>query len=289
MFSDIDSPTVTFGFNRGYSRTVSPNPFYYPNIVGPPTLALESMQPERGHKPSTAGSTMLPSINTKIAPGSLFTEYYFDHPMPVVLISVQGRLFKVLRYFLERDSEFLRGVLSTMQEAQTRPLEIEGVSIREFKSLLDFFYRGMYRSSADAVPVSEWIDLLAAASVLKFEKAKEHAINAIDKASEGPDAVEMIFLAEKYGIERWLRPAYISLCKRKEPLQLNEAETIGMEKTVKLIQAREEFLKETLCIRTVSPLPSPYPWPSRSPLPAIDEAGKIVDRVLFASAAVADR
>ncbi|KAJ4490330.1 hypothetical protein J3R30DRAFT_3399705 [Lentinula aciculospora] len=172
--------------------------------------------------------------------------YYIDQPMPIVSFVVQGCLFKVHRYFLERDSLFLRGALSTVQGIQSQPIELQGVSIREFESLLDFFYDGMYRSNGDAVPVSEWINLLAGASALKFDRAREHAITAIDNASVRPDAIEMMVLAEKYGITKWLRPAYISFCKRTEPLQLNEAERIALDKVVKLTQAREEFLRESV-------------------------------------------
>ncbi|KAH7871452.1 uncharacterized protein C8R40DRAFT_1054708 [Lentinula edodes] len=210
-------------------------------------------------------------------------------------MKVHGRLYKVHRYFLERDSLFLRGALSTVQGTQSQPIELHGVSNQEFESLLDFFYDGMYRSSADAVPVSEWINLLAAASALKFNRAREHAIAAISDVSQRPNAIDMIVMAEKYGITKWLRPAYISFCKRTEPLQLNEAERIGLDKVVKLIQAREEFLREGLGVnglRAVSPLPSPYPWPpsnrvqgltQRTPTPTqtVDEAARIVDRIFF--------
>lgn len=146
----------------------------------------------------------------------------------------------------------------------------------------------MYRNT---VHISEWINLLAAASVLKFDRVREHAIAAIEKASERPDDVEMIVLAEKYGITRWLRPAYISLCKRTESLKLKEAERIGMEKVIKLTQAREEFIKESVGVNGIhaaSPSSSRYPWasngiqsPTLSPTPAINEAGNIIDSIFF--------
>lgn len=57
-------------------------------------------------------------------------------------MKVHGRLYKVHRYFLERDSLFLRGALSTVQGTQSQPIELHGVSNQEFESLLDFFYDG---------------------------------------------------------------------------------------------------------------------------------------------------
>lgn len=149
----------------------------------------------------------------------------------------------------------------------------------------------MYQNSSDAVHISNWIKLLAASSVLKFDKVREQAIAAIDKASERPDAIEMIILAEKYGINRWLRPAYISLCERKEPLQWKEAERIGLVKVVKLTQAREDFIKESFGVngtRAASPPASPYPWAlngvqsSRfSPTVATMKAERFVDSIFF--------
>ncbi|KAJ3982479.1 hypothetical protein F5890DRAFT_362934 [Lentinula detonsa] len=301
MFSDLGSPTASFGLNRSFaSRTASPKSFHFSSVVGAPTLVLPlepPSNPERNHKP-TNSTSVLPPINTKTTDfESLRGKYYLDHPMPIVSFVVQGRLFKVHRYFLERDSLFLRGALSTVQGVQGQPIQLHGVSSREFESLLDFLYEGMYRSGADTVPVSEWLNLLAAASALKFDRAREHAIAAIDNSSERPDAIEMMILAEKYGITKWLRPAYILMCKRAEPLRLSEAERIGLDKVVKLTQAREALLRESLGVnglRAVSPLPSPYPWPpsnqtqgfiARTPTPtlAVEEAARIVDKIFFTS------
>ncbi|KIK55491.1 hypothetical protein GYMLUDRAFT_836184 [Collybiopsis luxurians FD-317 M1] len=352
MFSDIDSPTTPFGLNRSaFSRPNSPKAFHYLSVVGPnPVLGPAEppsstglsvsipVTPERNgggggggggggsvhgsQKATTTGSNTstllaLPSIATRMKPSidsimGQCNEYYFDHPVPVVLFSVQGHLFKVHRYFLERDSLFLRGVLSTVQEPQSHPLEIHGVSSQEFKALLNFFYQGMYRENAVGT-ISESIDLLAAASALKFDRARELAIAAIDKAltsaasdasdesgeSECPGAVDTIILAEKFGITKWLRPAYISLCKRQEPLSLTEAERMGsIEKVIKLMRAREEFLRENLGgdgSRATSPTLSLYPW-SKSvhvqglprkldarPTNPEHEAEKIVDRIFFSS------
>ncbi|KAF5392801.1 hypothetical protein D9757_000925 [Collybiopsis confluens] len=345
MFSDIDSPTTPFGLlNRGsFGHGDSPKSFHFSSVVGSaPTLAALEQPPALLSIPAPApperrgggsrgsingsqkgatvpssivGSTRLalPSINTRMKAGSTTgprilsqcNEYYFDHAIPIVVILVQGHLFKVHRHFLERDSLLLRGVLSTVQEPQIRPLEMQGISSREFTALLDFFYQGMYRDHK-MVPVSEWMDLLAAASVLKFDRVLEHAIAAIDSAishvsetsteSVCPDAVDMIILAERFGVRKWLRPAYISLCKREEPLSLEEAEKIGsIEKVVKLTRAREEFLRQTLGVNesgAVSPAQSPYPWTTRVHVQGIgrkpkanlvDEAENVVDRVFFNS------
>ena len=49
-------------------------------------------------------------------------------------------------------------------------------------------------------------------------------VAALDAASPPLDPVERVFLAEKYAIPGWLRPAYVALCARPHALEDAEAE-----------------------------------------------------------------
>ena len=69
--------------------------------------------------------------------------------------------------------------------------------------------------------------LLSTASALAFPAARTHAISALDAASPPLDPVERVFLAEKYAIPAWLRPAYVALCSRAHALEDAEAEVLG--------------------------------------------------------------
>ena len=53
-----------------------------------------------------------------------------------------------------------------------------------------------------------------------------------------------MFLAEKYAIPAWLRPAYVELCARAHPLEDGEAEVLGLQTTARLARAREKVLEE---------------------------------------------
>ena len=58
------------------------------------------------------------------------------------------------------------------------------------------------------------------------------------------DPVERVFLAEKYAIPAWLRPAYVALCSRSHALEDSEAEVLGLQTTARLARAREAVLEE---------------------------------------------
>jgi hypothetical protein len=64
------------------------------------------------------------------------------------MLQVERRLFRVHRYFLERESPcFKRTFLAPLAQKSRNPfdnspIELPDVSIEEFKSLLDFIYKG---------------------------------------------------------------------------------------------------------------------------------------------------
>ena len=86
--------------------------------------------------------------------------------------------------------------------------------------------------------------LLSTASALAFPAARTHAISALDAASPPLDPVERVFLAEKYAIPAWLRPAFLELCGRAHALEDAEAEVLGLQTTARLARAREAVLEE---------------------------------------------
>jgi hypothetical protein len=82
------------------------------------------------------------------------------------------------------------------------------------------------------------INLLSISTRFDFERLRELVIDAIDKLKWHP--VLRITLAEKYNVDPWLRPAYMALCHRPDPLEAEEAKQLGFEKTVLIAKAREK-------------------------------------------------
>ncbi|KAL0577849.1 hypothetical protein V5O48_004147 [Marasmius crinis-equi] len=164
-----------------------------------------------------------------------------------VSIIVENRMrFDVHRYLLRRDSKFFERLITG-----TGAFHVLELKIREFESLLDFLYDGMYRISPVDTPVESWIDLLAVSTTLEFPRARGHAIAAIDlcQSSNGTNTTgpaRMIQIAKLYAVEKWLEPARVALTEREEMISDEEAEMVGMRDLLKIVKAREARLTETI-------------------------------------------
>lgn len=134
----------------------------------------------------------------------------------------------------------------------------------EFESLLDFFYGGyvndlafnyVFLSSTDWIdirmhnettrPLLSWQNILTIATNYRMTRMRNRAIREIYDFRPRIDPIEQIVLAVKCGVEEWLPIAYTALCKRKDAIQLEEAEKIGIVITVKLNIARELIRKRS--------------------------------------------
>ena len=50
-------------------------------------------------------------------------------------------------------------------------------------------------------------------------------------------------MSKKFGVEEWLLPACVALVERQDPLSYVEAETLGLDMTVLLSEAREKCIQ----------------------------------------------
>lgn len=191
-------------------------------------------------------------------------KYYIEDEMSVFL--VENQLFKVHRHFLRESLDFMRMFTQCPPRqdgpdglSDQRPIPLPGVLSREFEALLDFFYRGMKCGCSKSLPSDLWslkvelqrqIDLLSISTRYDFERVREAAINCIQYGLHrrdwrgaqwlaGISPVDRICLAEKYNIPQWLTPSYEDLCQRVFPLEVSEAEKIGVRTATLLARARE--------------------------------------------------
>ncbi|KAL0566056.1 hypothetical protein V5O48_015964, partial [Marasmius crinis-equi] len=152
-----------------------------------------------------------------------------------------------------RDSEFFKRVLSGRPNASDGTYYVPGLKVYQFESLLDFFYDGMYFISPIATPIEYWVNLLSVSTNFEFPRAREHAIAAIDicqslgtSDSNTIDPARIIEIANLYGVEKWLEPAYAALAEREEMVSAEEAEMIGMKGVLVIMREREARLRETI-------------------------------------------
>ncbi|KAL0575850.1 proteasome regulatory particle base subunit rpn10 [Marasmius crinis-equi] len=176
------------------------------------------------------------------------TKYCFEDAN--VSFIVEDRLrFDVHRHFLQRDSEFFKRMLSGRPNAPDGTYYVPGLKIYQFESLLDFFYDGMYFISPATMPIKYWINLLSVSTTFDFPRARDHAIAAIDLCQVTSNTIEparIIEIANLYGVEKWLEPAYAALAEREEMVSAGEAKMVGMKGLLVIMNLREMRLRETI-------------------------------------------
>ncbi|KAK1230052.1 hypothetical protein PQX77_006868 [Marasmius sp. AFHP31] len=170
-----------------------------------------------------------------------------------VAFIVEDRLkFDIHRHFLQRDSKHFSALLAAQSSHPDGTYRIPGLKIHEFESLLDFFYEGMYQPSPVNTPIESWVNLLSISTTMEFPRAREYAILAIDvhqyhfHSIEPLSPARMIQIANTYGVEKWLEPAYEALAERDEVIDENEAEMIGMKGVLAIMKARETRLRDEI-------------------------------------------
>ncbi|KAF7972116.1 hypothetical protein HWV62_18828 [Athelia sp. TMB] len=192
---------------------------------------------------------------------------------------VENCLFKVHRFFLDRESaNFPRGVGSTAQ-----PIDLDGVTRFEFKSLMNFFYHGMHNSTTPSLP--QWIALLSISTRFDMAKVRQRAISEITVLRGDIDPVDQVVLAQKYHVPIWLSDAYFSLCARERPLAANEARKMEGDVPYLVAEAREGALKAQMNAYRSECSPKPFGTSDVPPCSLNDEARrteivrKVVDEV----------
>ncbi|KII91629.1 hypothetical protein PLICRDRAFT_173450 [Plicaturopsis crispa FD-325 SS-3] len=210
--------------------------------------------------PVTPAADANSAVDLLSQPPSYHSEYYIQDGMTEFL--VENRLFRVDSHFLIRESEKLRSIIMRPREAGDSTIALSGVTCAEFESLMDFFYHGMHDDFD--LTLAEWSAVLAIATHFDMAKIRERAIAEIGRSAETLDPVDKILLAKKYGVEAWLAPAYVVLCRRENALEESEAQRLGLETTVKMFQAREKSLRTKPPLTPVEPSLSPRDQPGSS-------------------------
>jgi len=159
--------------------------------------------------------------------------------MTVFLVDDQI-LFRVHRYLLDRESDVFRSYPAGSDE---NPVPLQDVTSEEFATLLKYFYNGMHGDPLESR--DEWMTLLSLSTLFKMPRIRNRAIKEIELFDPPLDPICRIALAipEQHDIQEWLKPAYIELCRRDDPISEDDAEKLGLNITVGLFHARERSRK----------------------------------------------
>ncbi|KIY65849.1 hypothetical protein CYLTODRAFT_356116 [Cylindrobasidium torrendii FP15055 ss-10] len=170
---------------------------------------------------------------------------------------VQQYLFRVHRYFFERESLFFKGELAAPASpgearrgsSEGNAILLDDVTANEFAKLLWVFYNPKY--SIYNATWQDWSDILMLAQRWSFPEVKKLSIRELEEL-EMPD-VERIHVYQEYDVDRRLLvDRYAALTERLEPLTYEEGVKLGMQTSLMIARARE-------CVRspTVAGLRSP--------------------------------
>ncbi|CCM04331.1 uncharacterized protein FIBRA_06502 [Fibroporia radiculosa] len=206
---------------------------------GPKLHAQNDMGPQSAHPDTLEPATVRSD------------RFYFEHESIYLCVTNEDKhqsvLYRIHRYFLERDSEVFRDMFlcapgEKKREGLTEETAIflPGVTTHEIESLLSFLYHGMYKME---VSLDNWVALLSISSRYLFKEIRPLAIQAIAAHNPPLDPVERIVLAVKHDIPSWLQPAYIALGLRGDPLSDAEGEKLGLRATLLIARARETMLR----------------------------------------------
>jgi hypothetical protein len=105
----------------------------------------------------------------------------------------------------------------------------------------------------------EWMTLLSLSTLFKMPRIRNRAIKEIELFDPPLDPICRIALAipEQHDIQEWLKPAYIELCRRDDPISEDDAEKLGLNITVGIFHARERSRKLASNMRH-GQTPSPF-------------------------------
>jgi hypothetical protein len=94
-----------------------------------------------------------------------------------------------------------------------------------------------------APSVADWIVILSISTRLICEKVRERATKEISARLGEVDPFELIGLAVKHDVEKWLKPAYRRIVVRQKLITHRESLKVPIHMVVMLMRAREQYWK----------------------------------------------
>ncbi|KAG6861697.1 hypothetical protein C0995_013266 [Termitomyces sp. Mi166 len=208
---------------------------------------------------------------------------------------VENQLFRVHRYFFERESRVFQdqihlpptpgGLRNGDDESVAIVLDVTAVA---FEKLLGVFYNPLvyileWKYSLFDWTAADWTTVLELSQKWEFGEVRNLAIRELEKLTEIP-LIERIALYQRFKVDQdLLIPLYGVLCSRPEALNEEESEAIGIKTTVLIFRAREH-LRAQPSDGGMSPLPSGLDVSDvhrtlqslldATPVSPIDQAGK---------------
>ncbi|TFK50195.1 hypothetical protein OE88DRAFT_332780 [Heliocybe sulcata] len=216
-----------------------------PSRTPPPVTIVFASDPSRSPSPLTpkdegpeppTGSPLAVSIATE------HDRYFFADG--TVTFMVEETLFRVHRFFFERDSALFRDQLFMHpQEHLGQPVvELKDCTVLDFERFLGVLYPNDFDQHM-ATTLEEWTSILALATRWSFESIRRLAVGKVFPLAS---PIDKVVLGHKYEIADWLGGAYVDICVRQDPVSDDEAEQLGAKEVARISRVRERILREQL-------------------------------------------
>ncbi|KAG8936147.1 hypothetical protein FRC02_004175 [Tulasnella sp. 418] len=191
--------------------------------------------------PSDQSSTIMDEKYNSGQPGRHPVHYHSS----AIVLQVESTLYRVdksllCRFQVFRDMfEGASGFIKDQSEGDTdeNPIKLQGVTTFEMDTILDMFDYHCW-TGPPALSLEQWKAVLHLSTMWHLPELRDLAIKNIDTLKPSP--IDAILLAQKFLVQQWLKPAYVQLCARLEPLSAEEGERLGVQAFVDLAKLREK-------------------------------------------------
>ncbi|KZT27201.1 hypothetical protein NEOLEDRAFT_1131230 [Neolentinus lepideus HHB14362 ss-1] len=236
VISGVGSSQNTSQYQRSL-RSLSPvlQPSEYEDGIATPAATSDTMPLTRS--PSPLRLVVALSTGAKV-----HDHYFFDDG--TVTFMVERTLFRVHRFFFERDSALFRDQLLTHPEVRSGDsiVELKDCTALDFERFLGVLYPNAFNQHT-ATTLEEWSSILALSAQWGFESIRLLAIREVFPLAS---SIDRVALGLKYDIKDWLLDAYLDICLRRDPISDDEAERLGAKDVARVSRLREKILREQL-------------------------------------------
>ncbi|TFK64834.1 hypothetical protein BDN72DRAFT_924091 [Pluteus cervinus] len=156
----------------------------------------------------------------------------FFIPEGFITLRVDEIYFNLPTFILKKHSKRLEKLIVDQTETGPEyfaPL-VQGLSVIDLERFLAILFPTEY-GQYDATSFDEWASILKVAHNWEFESIVKLALEKIEPLSS---PVDKVVLGKTYNIPEWATGARVLLCRREEPITLEEASRMGMEEVVNI-------------------------------------------------------
>lgn len=177
-------------------------------------------------------------------------KYYFESGDLVA--RVENSLFRFHSFHLRRATSSFDDTLDKIiadpslpgSGNDETPLTLDGIDAKDFAALLWFFYESAYKWSAsvDRSDALIWESILLCAEKFQMLQVAKVACHALDRAGILGDIRKISLCAKHRMGNAWVQKELKRVVSRSDALSADEARMLGLDVTVILSAAREDWL-----------------------------------------------